>query len=73
VRWIVEYSTDLDDPAWDAEDSLEAGRSFQEFEERFVEASDGVPADGYYRIRIDGVVGSTSIYLWGPEARLLLR
>jgi hypothetical protein len=72
VKWVVEYSMDLAGPTWEPEDTIKAGGTFQDFEDRFVQASDGVPAAGYYRIHIHGALGSTNTYVWGPEGRLLL-
>jgi hypothetical protein len=74
MKWIVEYTAEdpHDDPTWIVEESVEAGTNFQEFEHRFLEARDGAPAEGYYRIQMDGVALSTNTYLWGPEGHLLM-
>lgn len=71
MRWALEYSIDLDPPAWHRQESIEAAPTFGEFEELFRQAHDDDPANGYYRIRLEGSDGGWSIYSWGPSGRLL--
>jgi hypothetical protein len=71
MRWTLEYSVDLEPPVWHRQEDIEAVPSFEEFEDLFRDAHDGDPAQGYYRIRLEGSDGGWSTYSSGPSGRLL--